>query len=104
MKAPRRLIFTLTSWFCIWLVHGLAAATTYDLKSVNGIEAFAGSAEAKQMLARNGFVVADPAFKQIFEPYIKSRQVKEPSDKHPMGESLPSFITTDSAWHTYHVL
>ncbi len=38
-------------------------------------------------------MVADPAFKQIFEPYIKSPSVE-----------LPSFITTDSAWHTYHVL
>ena len=49
-------------------------------------------------------MVADPAFKQIFEPYIKSPPIKEPSEKHPLGESLPSFITTDSAWHTYHVL
>jgi HEAT repeat protein len=103
MKAPRRLIFTFTYLLSIVLVRDLAAAS-YDVQSVKGIEAFDGSAAAKQILARNGFVVADPAFKQIFEPYIKSRQVKEPSDKHPMGESLPSFITTDSAWHTYHVL
>jgi len=66
--------------------------------------AFQGSASAKQLLSQNGFVVADPAFKQIFEPYIKSPQTEEPSDKKPMGYSLPSFITTDSALHAYHVL
>ncbi len=68
------------------------------------MQAFQGSAEARELLGKNGFVVADPAFKQIFEPYIKSPQTEEPSDKKPMGDSLPAFITTDSAWHTYHVL
>ncbi len=102
MKPQRHPILTFTACFC--LVPALAAAAAYDLDAVKGIEAFGGSAEARAILARNGFVVADPAFKQIFEPYIKSPQVEEPSEKHPMGESLPSFITTDSAWHTYHVL
>ena len=35
-------------------------------------------------------MVTDPSFKQIFEPYLDN--------------SVPLFITTDSAWHTYHVL
>ena len=70
-----------------------AGEAGFDLEHVKDIERFAGSAAARKLLARNGFVVADPAFKQIFEPYIKS----------PMT-GLPSFITTDSAWHTYHVL
>ena len=82
----------------------LAKAATYDLATVKDINAFAGSAAAKELLAKNGFVVADPAFKQIFEPYIKSVETGEPSHANPMGTSLPSFITTDSAWHTYHVL
>jgi HEAT repeat protein len=76
----------------------------YDLGRTKGMECFDGSAAAKELLARNGFVVADPAFKQIFEPYIKSPSTKEPSEKNRMEATLPSFITTDSAWHTYHVL
>lgn len=62
----------------------------FDLGQTQGMEHFGGSEAAKALLATNGFVVADPAFKQIFEPYI--------------GNPLPSFITPDSAWHTYHVL
>ena len=82
----------------------LAVSETYNLRAVKGIEAFTGSAEAKKLLGKNGFVVADPAFKQIFEPYIKSPQTEAPSETKRMGGTLPSFITTDSAWHTYHVL
>ncbi|HWY29872.1 MAG TPA: DUF3160 domain-containing protein, partial [Candidatus Acidoferrum sp.] len=77
---------------------------TYNLQSVNGIDVFNGSAAAKELLSKNGFVVADPAFKQIFEPYIQSPQTGEPSETNSMRTSLPSFITTDSAWDTYHVL
>jgi hypothetical protein len=104
MKARRYLIITLAACLGLCLTSGLALAASYDLKQLKGIEAFSGSADARKILAQNGFVVADPAFKQIFEPYIKSPQFKEPSENRPMGESLPSFITTDSAWHTYHVL
>jgi hypothetical protein len=89
--------------FLVWLIC-VSTGHSYDLSAVNGMGAFQGSASAKKLLSQNGFVVADPAFKQIFEPYIKSPQTEEPSDKKPMGDSLPSFITTDSAWHTYHVL
>ena len=95
-----------------WLlttVFGLLQATvtfgeSYDLHAVKGIAAFSGSASAKDILARNGFVVTDPAFKQIFEAYIESPQIEPPSETNHFGQSLPSFITTDSAWHTYHVL
>lgn len=79
-------------------------AGSYDLKSVKGIQAFAGSDEARALLTKNGFVVADPTFKQIFEPYIESPEIGEPSETNPTGVSLPSFITPDSAWDTYHVL
>jgi len=104
MKLSHHFILSVTACVSVCSFSGVSSAADYELRDVNGIEAFGGSAEARQILARNGFVVADPAFKQIFEPYIKSPQVKEPSDKRPMGESLPAFITTDSAWHTYHVL
>src|SRR5262249_21479435 len=56
----------------------------------------------KELLGKNGFVAADPAFKQIFDAYIKSPRVERSPEKR--GSVLPSFITTDSAWHTYHVL
>src|SRR5438128_6869875 len=94
----------LTAGISLCLVPTLAAGESYDLRSVEGIEAFRGSTAAGELLGRNGFVVADPAFRQIFEAYIKSPRTEEPSAKNPMGRSLPSFITTDSAWHTYHVL
>jgi hypothetical protein len=79
-------------------------AASYDLGKVNGMEAFQGSAAAKELLRKNGFVVADPVFRQIFETYIESPQTGKPSDENERGSSLPSCITTDSAWHTYHVL
>ena len=68
----------------------LAAPPDYDLANVQGVEYFAGSTAARELLRKNGFVVSDPFYKQIFAPYI--------------GNPLPIFITTDSAWHTYHVL
>jgi HEAT repeat protein len=67
---------------------GAALAPTYTL--VQGLDKFEGSTAAWHLLETNGFVVADPAFKQIFEPYL--------------DDSMPVFITTDSAWHAYHVL
>jgi HEAT repeat protein len=67
---------------------GALASQTYSL--VQGIDKFEGSASAWRLLETNGFVVADPAYKQIFEPYLDT--------------SLPPFITTDSAWDTYQVL
>ena len=86
------------------LVANQAFGDSYELAKVKGMEAFNGSAGAKDLLGKNGFVVANPGFKQIFEAYIKSPPVERPSEKNPRGSVLPSFITTDSAWHTYHVL
>ena len=82
----------------------LAQEGDYELEKVRGMEAFAGSAEARLLLRQNGFVVADPMFKQIFEAYIKSPEIEPPSEDNPHGSILPVFITTDSAWHTYHLL
>ena len=64
-----------------------------DLTQVRHIQALAGSARAKELLSRQGFVVTEEQFSQIFEPYLPNTQVK-----------MPVFITVDSAWHTYHVL
>jgi Tol biopolymer transport system component len=79
----------------VFAVLFLAAASgtadpSYDLSHVDGMESFGGSAGAQEILAREGFVAAAPAFRQIFEPYINS--------------PLPVLITADSAWHTYHFL
>jgi hypothetical protein len=88
----------------IGILGGNGLNASYDLQSVKGIGAFSGSAAARQLLTTNGFVVSDPAFRQIFEAYIESPQIAEASEHDPLGESLPVFITPDSAWHTYHVL
>jgi HEAT repeat protein len=107
MNATFRFAFLLrlTTVFLFIFQSGFPSrGDTYDLNAVKGIQAFDGSAAAKELLRQNGFVVADPAFRQIFEAYIKSPQTEEPSQTKPMGQFLPSFITTDSAWHTYHVL
>jgi HEAT repeat protein len=65
-----------------------ASAQTYTL--VQGLDKFDGTSAAWHLLEKNGFVVTDPPFKQMFEPYL--------------DDSMPFFITTDSAWHAYHVL
>src|SRR5580658_4832735 len=67
---------------------GAASAQIYTL--VQGLDKFDGSTAAWHLLEKNGFVVTDPSFKQMFEPYL--------------DDSIPFFITTDSAWHAYHVL
>jgi hypothetical protein len=73
-------------WLVLW--SGAARAQTYTL--VQGLDKFEGSTAAWHLLETNGFVVTDPGCKQIFEPYLE--------------DSLPVFITTDSAWHAYDVL
>ena len=67
-----------------------SSAAAYDLEKVEQIEHFVGSKEARRLLGRQGMVVTDQQFKQIFSAYI--------------GCPAPMFITVDSAWHTYHVL
>ena len=101
---PYHLTLAFTACFSLSVAPSTLSAEASELRGVRGLEAFGGSAAARDLLARNGFVVADPAFRQIFEPYIRSPQIEEPSEANPGGRSLPSFITTDSAWHTYHVL
>jgi hypothetical protein len=69
---------------------GFSAGPAYDLKQTEGMNLFSGSAEAAKILERQGFVVAAPEYRQIFEPYLES--------------DLPVFVTPDTAWHTYHML
>ncbi len=85
-----KLIVLVLATVCNGLAAGKAQKSAYELEKVEHIGSFVGSEEAKEHLARHGFVVTDQQFKQIFEAYI--------------GSELPKFITTDSAWHTYHVL
>ncbi len=73
-----------------WSISTGPAATVYDIDRTEGMNCFGGSAEAQQLLAKQGFVVAAPEFSQLFQAYIQS--------------PLPVFITPDSAWHTYHVV
>jgi hypothetical protein len=104
MKALLNLPLACTAVALCMYLDCWRASAAYNLTTVKGMEAFRGSTHAKELLAKNGFVVSDPAFKQIFEPYIESPQTRAPTSEDWEGECLPSFITTDSAWHTYHVL
>jgi hypothetical protein len=92
--------------FCLLLLQiGVTARSQpFDIHAIKDIEAFNGSAPAKELLRKNGFVVADPFFKQIFEAYINGLETARPSETNERGSRLPSFITVDSAWDTYHVL
>ena len=71
-----------------------ASPLPYNLAQVRHIESFSGPPRMKELLTRQGFVVTEEQFRQIFEPYLPQLP----------GKALPVFITVDSAWHTYHVL
>lgn len=71
------------------------AGPPYQLEDVEDIDCFVGSEEAKELLAKQGFVVTRQQFTQIFAAYLKLDQSKP---------WLSNYVTVDSAWHTYHVL
>jgi hypothetical protein len=71
------------------------AALPYRLEDVKYSERFVGSNGAKELLARQGFVVTAQQFPQMFAAYL---------DLEKDRPWLPSFVTEDSVWHTYHVL
>ena len=96
------LFLLLGSELCLLPVASLGQP--YDLRKVQDMEMFGGSAAAKELLRKNGFVVADPAFKQISDPYVKSPTVERDTGTNMETHVMPSFITADSAWHTYHFL
>ncbi|MFO7903139.1 MAG: DUF3160 domain-containing protein [Pirellulaceae bacterium] len=89
--------FATFAWACFVgasLMANEPPGRTYDLSRVQGAERFEGSEEARRLLERQGFVVTEKQFRQIFEAYLSLHG----------GTSVPKFITVDSAWHTYHVL
>lgn len=68
-----------------------------DLSDVANLEAFRSllSPEKTRLIARNRFVVTPGEYNQMFSIY-QNNECKRP-------EKIPSFITTDSMLHTYHV-
>lgn len=71
MKKQDMLICFLAAFTFLALTSHHACGASYDLSKVKGIQAFGGSGVAKDLLSKNGFVVTDPTFKQIFEAYRK---------------------------------
>lgn len=64
-----------------------------DLSNIENIRQFGEfTPEQRDMLAKNGFVVTPSTEEQLFYIYEKNEYLK-----------IPSFITTDSVLHTYHV-
>ncbi|MGB2820203.1 MAG: DUF3160 domain-containing protein, partial [Phycisphaerae bacterium] len=97
MRCRHLLAFAGAGLFVAVLTHAEAPQRPggkYRPDGVVGMEHFVGSAGARRLLASNGFVVTDQQFKQIFSAYV---------GEHGMCP-LPVYITTDSAWHAYHVL
>ncbi len=70
--------------------HACAADVVPDLKKVEGISGLKAPLGARELLKKNGFVVAPRYYHQIFSPYIQ--------------EDLPAFVTTDSVHRTFHVI
>ncbi len=64
-----------------------------ELGNVANIADFELSEEAKELLAKNAFVVTEGQSREFFKVYTDNR-----------NKSIPSFISTDSMLHTYHVV
>lgn len=64
-----------------------------DLGNVTNATAFHLNPEARDLLAKNAFVVENAGDQEFFEHYEMNRYAKR-----------PNFITTDSMLHTYHLL
>jgi hypothetical protein len=63
-----------------------------DLSNVQYTDIVDGPDNAKEILAQNGFVVVGDYYKEFFSLYEDNRY-----------EYIPSFVTTDSVLHTYHL-
>ncbi|MDW7678229.1 MAG: DUF3160 domain-containing protein, partial [Bacillota bacterium] len=64
-----------------------------DLSNITNLEAFHLSPAARELLAENGFVVIpNPYYQEFFVLYETN-----------LYEPIPSFITTDSMLHNYHL-
>jgi hypothetical protein len=68
-----------------------------DLGQVGNLEAFDLSAEARQKLGENGFVVVRPAPGTYDEFYQVYESLRYEDDQ-------PVFITTDAVFHVYHLV
>ena len=64
-----------------------------DLSNITNLDAFHLSPAARQLLAENGFVVVPNEFYQEFFVLYETN----------LYEPIPSFITTDSMLHNYHL-
>ncbi|NLC11994.1 MAG: DUF3160 domain-containing protein [Firmicutes bacterium] len=62
------------------------------LENVTNREMFIFSPQAEELLVKNGFVVVPSSYREFFMLYEMNRY-----------EPLPSFITTDSILHNYHL-
>lgn len=63
-----------------------------DLGNVINKDRFTFSAEAQNLLSKNGFVVVPSSWREFFSIYEINRY-----------DSIPNFITTDSMLHNYHL-
>ena len=64
-----------------------------DLSNITNLDAFQLSPAARELLAENGFVVVpNPYYQEFFVLYETN-----------LYEPIPSFITTDSMLHNYHL-
>ncbi len=67
-----------------------------ELGQVQGLDLFSLSAEQRNLLSKNGFVVASPLvgqFREFYQVYDSGRY-----------DQVPMFVTTDSVFHVYHLI
>jgi hypothetical protein len=57
LNSSRRILLGATLLTVLWLPTVAADTQSFDLAHAKGLEQFAGSAAARELLARNGFVV-----------------------------------------------
>ena len=63
-----------------------------DLSNITNRDRFAFSAEAQNLLSKNGFLVVPGSWREFFSTYESNRY-----------DMTPNFITTDSMLHNYHL-
>jgi len=64
-----------------------------DLGNVNNRNLFQFTDKEKELLVKNGFVVDQTKYKQVYDVY-----------NYCQKENIPIFVTTDSMLHVYHIL
>ena len=74
------------------LMAGVAAAATFPLDSAVNISQFNLSPSEREMLGRNGFVVAPSSHEQFFQLYVSN-----------WWDSIPSFVTPDLMLQLFHL-